>query len=169
MKNTIIGFIILLFTLIIAWFTRDLMISTFVLPVILGLVQLGRLLNTIPQIVWWIFLTISAISLFFVNISLPEIKIRGRKKVEVNSGRIDSLNSLIKETINSSTYSGQQLSLLLVNMYLQDRGSDEISIHKLEEYVSREPIPDELKAFVESQFGDNSRQTNSAVIKMTLE
>ena len=68
MKKNLIGFILLLSALLLAWFIRDLLISIFIVPLILGLVQLGRIINTVPQIVWWIFLTLSALSLPRANI-----------------------------------------------------------------------------------------------------
>jgi hypothetical protein len=169
MKKTIIGFSLLLSSLILAWIIRDLMISTLIIPVILGLVQLGRIINTVPQIVWWIFLTLSAFSLLFINIKLPEIRILGRKKMDINRGRMDTLNSLINETLNSSTYSGRQLSLLLVNFYLKDQGSEEITIHKLEDSLSSEKIPDDIKDFIKTQYRMRGKQTDSTVIKLNLE
>ena len=148
---------------------RDVVITAFIIPVILGAVQLGRIINTIPQVFWWVVVILFSLSLFFINLSLPSINIISTKKQVIKAGRIDHLSGLIKETRHGSQYSGQSLSLILVNLYLKDCGEPEINIHKLEDVIHRDDFPREISDFVKIQFDSSRRRKNSPAIGIALE
>lgn len=151
MKRTIIGFSLLCAALILAWFLKDLFISVFIIPVILGIYQMARLINSVPQIVWWIVLSLSSLAVIITNLKLPPWGWKNRKKIFLDRGRLGILESLVNESLNSSTYSGQQLSLLIINMDLKNRGQKEINIHKLDNYITSDSVPEEIRNFVRTQ------------------
>lgn len=169
MIKTIIGFAIIFFILFLAWFIRDLVVSTFIFPIILGTVQLAKIINSFPQIVWWILLILISCSLFIVNIKLPSILIfRKKEDISVKS-RIDVLNNMINDSLNLSRYSGQQLSLLLMNLHLKNMGEKEINSHKLEDLVKMEKVPEELSPFIKVYYKNTIPHRNSAVQRLSLE
>ncbi|NPE31514.1 hypothetical protein HNV12_26865 [Methanococcoides sp. SA1] len=166
MKKTVFGFALLISILLLSWLLKDLMISTVLLPMLLGAVQFGRLMNSIPQFVWWIFLCVFSLSLFFVNLKFPDIPHLNKKTIEIGRGRLSRLESLINETMKSSSYSGQQLSLTILNLYLKNKGREVTNIHGMDKYLKDESLPDEIKDFVLIQ---QSRKTNPQAVRLSLE
>lgn len=169
MKKTAIGFILILVILLMAWLLRNLIISTIFLPLLLGAMQFARLINSIPQFVWWIFICIFSLSLFFVNMKFPEID-RGKKRsIKIDRSRLDILDSLINETVHSSTYSGQKLSLLLINLYLKSKSLEETNIHGMDKYLNDETFPDAIKNFVLCRHRGQGQQRSPQEIRQSLE
>lgn len=168
MKKVIIGFVLLLAALFLAWFTRDLLVAGLFIPVILGAVRLFQLIDTVPQVVWWIVLVIVSCTLFFTNASIPEIRLIKRKRKNYPSGRLEIISNLIDETAKGSTWSGQQLALLIVNLYRKNEGLDEITIHALPDHMDDEDLPREIRTFICMQYETGKKKTESA-IRLSME
>ncbi|MBB6480127.1 hypothetical protein [Spirochaeta isovalerica] len=168
MKKTLIGFTLLTAALVLAWFSRDHLTAVIVIPFILGLYKLGLLIDTLPQLLWWIFTVIISFSLLFTTVRLPGLQLIRTKKRKYPGGKLDMLDGLIKETEKGSSWSGQQLALLLINIYRRSEGLPEINIHKLKQQYDGKEIPDELKPFLRSQFDGMKVKSNTAT-RLSLE
>lgn len=163
MKKIIIGFVLLLTSLFLTWLLRDLLLAGFFIPIVLGAVRLGQLLDTVPQIVWWIVIILGSCSLFFTNVSLPEIQIIKRKRKKYLRGRLEVINGLIEETGKGSSWSGSQLALLIVNLYRKTEGLEDITIHGLPDELSKGKLPGEISSFVRLQYQPSKRRSDSAM------
>lgn len=169
MKRIVIGFSIILFALILSWFVRDLIIGTFIIPVFMGILQLGRIINSAPQTVWWILLVLFCFSLFFTGVTLPYIGLSERDKKYSPGGRLDNLENLIKASAGQGSYSGRQLSLLLVNLHLKNQGKNAINAHNLENLLRKNKLPAEIEDFVRIHFEEKRKDSNKKTVRLSLE
>lgn len=169
MKRVVTGFVFLLLSLVLAWFLREPLMQGLLIPMLFGALKVGQLINTVPQLVWWILLIILSFTLFFTKINLPSVRFLKRKAVFSPRGRMDVIESLIKESDKGSTYSGQQLALLLINLYLKRNNREEISIHKIQSELDKGNLPPELAEYAASQFKTARRRKENMAGRLSLE
>jgi len=166
--RTIAGFSIILIMITSAWFGKNIFLSTFIAPLILGAFQFINLINSVPQIIWWIFVIIVSCSLIIIKTAMPTLDFKGRKEKE-DEVRLFELDKLIKDSLGSSKYTGQQLSFLLINLHLRNIGEEEIPIGEVENLIKKKTLPEELQNFAGSFYYEGRNRRKLKVQRSALE
>jgi len=166
--RTIAGFSIILILITSAWFSKDLFISTFIVPLILGAIQFVNIINSVPRIIWWIFVIIISFSLVLIKPAMPTLNFMRRKEREGDI-RLFELDNLIRGSLGSSKYTGQELSFLLINLHLHNTGEEEVNIREVESLIKKNILPEELQNFARTFYYEGRSIKNRNMQRSTLE
>ncbi len=161
------GFVILIATIIFALINAGEILGRVILPLALGVIQLLRILNSVPQTFWWTSGGLVAVGFLAASLRISNLRSGRRSYSEGRRARTAALEELMGDS--QSEFSRKKIAHILINLYLANRGEDEINIHQCDAWIAGPSAPRELQHFYGEFVGNTTAGRDEAGIRYALE